>query len=146
MSATAPDPSEQVLWEGTPSQWQNLGWWLACLLLLPIPIALWKGLATRCTRYTLTDQRLKLREGVLNRQTRDTELYRIKDTRLEQSLLQRLVGIGNVVLSSSDVDMPVLAVNHIADAETVREQIRRSVERARERKGVREMDLGRDQH
>jgi len=36
-------PDETVLGEGSPSQWQNFGWFLACLLVLPIPLAFWKG-------------------------------------------------------------------------------------------------------
>ena len=64
---------EQVQWVGHPSQWKNVGWFAACLLLLPIPFALWKWLETRNTVYTLTDQRLKFTRGVLTRTTEDLE-------------------------------------------------------------------------
>ena len=36
--------SERIEWTGTPSQWQNLGWFLSCLLLVPIPWAIWRWL------------------------------------------------------------------------------------------------------
>ena len=80
------NPSEHEVWQGAPSQWQNLGWWLSCALILPIPYALWRWLVVRNTRYVLTDQRLKSSRGVFNRVTDDLELYRIKDTRFEQSV------------------------------------------------------------
>lgn len=135
---------ERTVWRGTPSQWGNILWFLACLLLIPIPFALWRWLDTRSTVYTLTDQRLTLRSGVLSRSTDDIELYRIKDTRLEQGVLQRLVGLGTIVLVTSDTSMPTLLLPNIAGAEAVREQIRLHVERRRDAKGVREMDLGRE--
>ena len=42
---------EQIQWTGHPSQWQNLGWFVLCLLLIPIPFAWWKWLETRNTVY-----------------------------------------------------------------------------------------------
>ena len=66
---------ERIEWTGHPSQWQNLGWFLLCLLLIPIPFALWKWLETRSTVYTLTDQRLKFTRGVFSKTTEDLELF-----------------------------------------------------------------------
>lgn len=42
---------ETIVWTGHPSQWQNIGWFIACLLLVPIPFALWKWLETRDTKF-----------------------------------------------------------------------------------------------
>ena len=70
---------ERTEWTGTPSQMQNLGWFIACLLLIPIPWAIWRWMVTRNTVYTLTDQRLSIRRGVFNRVTEDLELYRVRE-------------------------------------------------------------------
>ena len=43
---------ERIEWTGTPSQMQNLGWFIACLLLVPIPWALWRWLVTRNTAHS----------------------------------------------------------------------------------------------
>jgi len=137
-----PSAPETEAWSGTPSQWQNLGWWIACVLIVPIPWAIWRWLVTRNTRYALTDQRLKTTRGVLNRVTDDLELYRVKDTHFQQSFWQRLVGIGDIVLSTSDATTPTLVLGDIRQAESVRERIRALVERRRDAKRVRELDLG----
>jgi uncharacterized membrane protein YdbT with pleckstrin-like domain len=134
--------SEREVWRGTPSQWQNLGWWIACVLILPIPLALWRWLVVRNTRYVLTDQRLKSTHGVLNRVTDDLELYRIKDTRFEQSFWQRLVGIGDIELSTSDATTPLVRIANLKDADRVRDTLRGLVEKRRDAKRVRELDLG----
>ena len=137
------DPqSEREVWRGAPSQWQNLGWWLACVLVLPIPFALWRWLVVRNMRYVLTDQRLKSTHGVFNRVTDDLELYRIKDTRFEQSFWQRMVGIGDIELSTSDATTPLVRLANIGNADAVRDTLRGLVEKRRDAKRVRELDFG----
>lgn len=131
---------EQVVWTGHPSQWQNLGWFLLCLLLIPIPIAIWKWLETRNTIYTLTDQRLKFTRGVFSKTTEDLELYRVRDTKFQQSFFERLVGLGEIELFTTDETSPTIRLPYIAHAEAVREQIRGLVEARRDAKRVRYLD------
>lgn len=134
--------TERIEWSGTPSQWQNWLPWLSCVLVITLPWAIWRWLVTRNTRYTLTDQRLKSTRGVFTRVTDDLELYRVKDTRFEQGFWQRVVGIGDIVLSTSDATTPTVVLADIRDADTVRETLRRLVEIRRDAKRVRELDLG----
>jgi uncharacterized membrane protein YdbT with pleckstrin-like domain len=134
--------AEQAVWSGCPSQWQNLWAWAACILLVPIPWAVWRALVTRSTRYELTTQRLKTTRGVFNRVTDDIELYRVKDTHFQQTFWQRMVGIGDIVLSTSDTSTPVVTLADIHDAEGVRERVRGLVEQRRDAKRVRELDVG----
>ena len=131
---------EQVVWVGRPSQWRNFGWFLSCLLLIPIPWAIWKWLETRNTVYTLTDQRLKFTRGVLSKTTEDLELYRVRDTKFQQSFWERMVGLGEIELYTTDETSPVIHLPFIKDAEAVREKIRGLVEARRDAKRVRYLD------
>lgn len=133
---------EREVWRGGPSQWQNLGWFISCILLLPIPFALWKWLETRSHRYVLTDQRLQLSRGILNRVTEDLELYRVRDTRLEQPFWQRMLGLGEVVLFTTDASTPEIHLPWLPDAAGVRENLRKLVEARREAKHVRTLETG----
>jgi len=54
------------------------------------------------TRYTLTDERLKITSGLLTKKVDEIELFRIKDTKVTQTFLNRLVGIGTISVISSD--------------------------------------------
>ena len=135
---------ERIEWSGRPSQWQNLWWFLSCLLLLPIPWALWRWLDTRSHVHTLTDQRLKYRHGVFTKVTEDLELYRVRDTRLQQRLWQRLLGRGDVILYTTDASTPEYALRWLPDAEALREKIRHLVEARREAKQVRTFETGDD--
>ena len=133
---------ETIQWQGRPSQWQNFWWWVSCVLLLPIPWALWRAAVVHNTVYTLTDQRLKFTRGVLTKVTDDLELYRVKDTHFQQTFWQRMVGIGDIVLSTSDTTTPTVVLADIRDAEGVRERVRALVEQRRDAKRVRELDVG----
>lgn len=131
---------ERIEWTGHPSQWQNLGWFLLCLLLIPIPFALWKWLETRSIVYTLTDQRLKFTRGVFSKTTEDLELYRVRDTKFEQGFFERLVGLGTLQLFSTDETSPTIRLPYIKNAESVREKVRGLVEARRDAKRVRYLD------
>ena len=138
MSATA----ERVEWAGTPSQWQNAGWFLSCLLLIPIPWAIWRWLVVRNTVFTLTTERLRIRRGVFNRTTEDLELYRVRDTRLEQTFFERLFGLGEVILYTTDASTPEVHIAWLKDAELLRETVRRFAEERRDAKRVRTFETG----
>ncbi len=136
--------TERIIWTGRESQWQNLGWFISCLLLIPIPWALWRWLETRCQVYVLTDQRLTTTHGVLTKVTDDLELYRVRDTRTRQGIWQRVLGRGDVVLTTTDASTPQVALRWMENAEGLREQVRALVEARREAKQVRTLETDDD--
>jgi uncharacterized membrane protein YdbT with pleckstrin-like domain len=138
---------ENIIWVGRPSQLTNFKYFLLCLLIVPIPYAIWKWLEVRCIQYELTTQRLRFSQGVFTRKTDEIELYRIKDTALVEPFWERMFSLGNVVLITSDRSTPELILVAIAHAAEVREKIRAQVEVVRTSKGVREVDFETgDQH
>lgn len=136
-----PAGPEEVVWSGTPSQWLNFWWYLSCVILIPIPIAIWKFIELRSTAFTLTSQRIKLESGVLSKTYDQVELYRVKDTILTRTLLQRMLGLGSIKMLTSDPSQPELVFPSIQDSENIREMIRQNVERMRRLRGVRELDV-----
>lgn len=133
--------NESAVWEGRPSQWTNFWWFLSCILVLPIPVAIYKWLALRCTSFTLTTQRLRLSTGILTKRFDDLELYRVKDLTMEQPIVQRILGLGTIRMLTSDATTPTLALNAVADPMAVRDAMREAVERCRRERGVRELDV-----
>ena len=43
--------AEETVWTGTSSQYKNLGIYLLCILILPIPYAFWKWLTLKSHVY-----------------------------------------------------------------------------------------------
>ncbi len=130
------DPTqEQLVWSGSPSQWTNV--WpivigvLFAWLIVPAVWAAWCILVVRCTRYEISTQRLRMLSGVFSKRTDEVELYRVRDTTLLQSFIQRLVGVGSIVVISSDATEAEAVLRSVREPIRVREFLRASVERRR---------------
>jgi hypothetical protein len=135
---------ENVIWQGTPGQIKNIGYFLACLLtswlIVPIALAGWRWLSTRMLRYELTSERLHVSGGVLNRHTDEVELYRIKDYIVDEPFLLRVCGRGNLMLPTSDRSDSIVRLIAVRQPQDVCNLIRDAVERCRVAKGTREID------
>ena len=97
---------------------------------------------TRTTLYELTTQRLKVTRGILNRRLDELELFRVKDYVMDQPLFLRLAGVGQITLVTSDATTHRIILRAIADVQAVRETLRTAVQSERDRKRVREIDVG----
>ena len=140
------EETETVLWEGNPSQWSNFPVFLVCgllcFLVIPLFIAFWRWLETKCFIYRVTSERIVTRRGVFSKRTEEVELYRVKDATLIEPFWLRMVSLGHIDLTTSDRTTPYVRLRAIPNASALREQLRKSVERQRSLKGVRETDLG----
>lgn len=136
---------EVVIWEARPSPLDQLPTLVVCglfiWLIVPGFVAAWRILELITTKYTLTSERLSIATGVLSRRIDEIELYRVKDTRLEIPIQLRVFGLAHVLLFTSDETHRIVHLRAIADAEGIRNQIRGLVEKRRELKGVRELDV-----
>ena len=64
------------------------------------------------------------------------ELFRIKDVKMQQNVIQRLWGIGDITVISSDETSPILEINGVRDPENVKETLRAAYREARKSEGV----------
>ena len=138
--------SEEVIWEGHPSYWLYSGkWTLAAILILAFGIGiiygLWLRFYIRSCHYRLTNQRLIWTRGILNRQTDQTELYRVRDVSVSEPLSLRPMGVGHVLVLSSDASTPIERLDGIKDPQHVAELLRSAVEQVRLRRGIRALDV-----
>lgn len=138
------DPDEKIIWIGKSSQLIHVVAYtfcfLFCWLLFPLVIAYIIYLQTKHTIYVITDQRLRIYSGILVKRIDDVELYRIKDTTFIQPFILGRFGFSNIQLITSDASWPNEMIPGIANGRMLREKIRKIVETAREKKGVREVD------
>jgi uncharacterized membrane protein YdbT with pleckstrin-like domain len=119
------------------------GAWPLVLTGLAVLIVLWKWIQNMAAKYEITPERLIVRRGIIFKSIDEIELYRIKDVRMDFSLLNQWAGIGTICLSSSDETTRVgdLVMRHVEKAQERRETLRRLVDAARQRRGVREIDM-----
>ncbi len=115
--------------------------WLAALVVLPLAYAGWCWLSLASRVYEITTERIKVTTGLVSKRTDDLELYRVKDTVLEEPALLRLAGAGNIVLSTNDTTTPTLVLEGITGAKELREELRKHIEACRDRKRTRLTEL-----
>ena len=91
----------------------------------------------------ITDQRVTEEIGVFSKVIDEAELYRIKDIRLAQPFIFRLLGLSTIVMVTSDVSDSMITIPCINsnDAKILREELRTAVEARRNEKGIREIDV-----
>ena len=75
-------------------------------------------------RYRLTSQRLFVETGIFSCRKDELELLRVDDVNVTQNLLERIFGVGNVVIHSTDASNPELTVAGIDDPDTLKEHVR----------------------
>jgi len=156
--AQEPGPEEDV-WQGRPSGWGVSGRMTAVLLaaiaciviaflvggkwiwLLPAAVvvigAVWivVGLVKLKYghKYRVSNQRLFAEIGVFSKKFDEVELIRVDDVVVEQSLLQRIVRIGDVWVLSGDPTHPKLTIRGVSNPQEVKEAIREHARRMRRR-------------
>ena len=157
------NPEESLVWKGSPSQWTNFGVYLLCILItagivagyfmttigpavfygLALPVilgfAFWLG--TRTHVYQITSERVLETTGFLSRRTSEIELYRVRDYDVTEPFWLRLVGCGNITLSSADKSSPELLLRAVPRAAELKDKIRTHTEAMRQRRGVRDIEI-----
>ncbi len=140
---------EQVIFEGHPSWRAILGFYLKGLLvavgvglivalgtrlagddvegglvfgvvLVVLTLTVLIGFLKRIsTTYTISDRRLHIKRGIISREVQETRLERVQNVNYNQTLFQRLVGVGDVdfdTAGSGDYDF---SFDGVADPEEV---------------------------
>lgn len=90
------------------------------------------------TVYTLTDQELSIKTGVLNQKFNLIKLFRIVDISVERTFLQRLFGMSTLVLNTHDSSSGdgVVKLINIIDGFGVREIMQGAVDDSRQMNGM----------
>ena len=130
-------------WRWLLGSFAGWGTLLLCLVGVGLVIVAWRWLTDIAVSYELTDQRLIIRRGIVNKTTDEIELYRIKDTTIAYSIVNQLTDIGTIAIRSSDATTSGgdLVLRDIPEGRHVREEIRRLTDAARQLRRVREVDI-----
>lgn len=125
---------------GTLAGWGTL---LLCLIGVGLIIILVKWIANLATTYEVTEDRLILHKGIFVKSIDEIELYRIKDVRIDFSLINQWADIGTITIASSDETTRAgpLVIRDVDQARARRERLRELVNAARRERGVREIDM-----
>ena len=94
------------------------------------------GLPISFTKYKLTEEKLIIDTGFLSRNQEEVRLYRITDFSVKQNLFQRIFGVGNIHISSSDNTQGEFIIYEVKKPYDVKDILSDMVEKVREKKGI----------
>lgn len=81
----------------------NIPWWffvLAGLSLLLVPA--YFQLKRNIVRYTLTDSKIEISEGLISTRTRNVPLRTIQDVSVSSTIFQRMLGFGDLIIENAN--------------------------------------------
>ncbi len=96
----------------------------------------WCGLPWSFTVYSYDEERLFIKSGVFSIREDEVRFYRILDISLKRSFLQRIFGMGTIVIDSSDKTMKCFEIKNIKNSKETKEQLSQLVEEERQRKRI----------
>ncbi|HMD71906.1 MAG TPA: PH domain-containing protein [Bryobacteraceae bacterium] len=97
----------------------------AWLMALPPLVLLWpleRWVRRQSRKATVSGERLRYECGVLSKTTRNIQLSKLQDARVEQRLLQRLVGVGDLSLETAG-EASRLTIPNVDDPQALADEI-----------------------
>lgn len=86
--------------------------------------------------YRIDSVRIEVERGFVRRHIDNLELWRVKDIQYRQGLSQRMLGVADVVLHTSDSTNPLVVLEHVHDARALYDSLRDAVDAARRARAV----------
>ena len=98
---------------------------LLALAFIPAVFAVVMAIArNRTTHYRVTSQRIVIESGLFSRSLEEIDMRSVDDIEFRQSLLERIFGIGEIVVVSTDKVAPRRTLHGIHNPRNTRELIR----------------------
>ena len=166
----AADDSEQVYFEGSPLLRAELGhvsvyvlvaivvaaipfllklwwagerWWMYPLfIVIGLGIIGWPIMMVRTVRFRVSNYRIDFERGLLSKHIDTLELWHVEDIRFDQSLLDRMLNVGNITILSHDDTTPKLIMNGLPNPRPLFEALKQRVIAVKRQRGVIKMDTG----
>ena len=120
-----------------PPYWVNIPLVLVGLVFLVIP-----SLMVRMRRYRISNYRIDFERGLLSRNIDTLELWHVEDISFHQSLLDRILNVGDITVISHDDTTPKLVLQGLPNARPLFDSLKQRIIAVKRQRGVIKMDTG----
>ena len=111
-----------TLWSAAVGAW---------VMVVPLVFLAWpavRALRRRLTKTTITGDRLRYETGVASKSTRNIQLSKIQDVRVDQRLLQRVFSVGDLSIETAG-EASRLTIHNVDDPQGLADEIMNRVQR-----------------
>lgn len=100
----------------------NRAWWMLVFPALILICSAYLQIKRRFTVMTITGDKLRYETGVFSKSTRNIVVTKVQDVRVEQTLSQRIFGVGSLSIETAG-ESSRLTINCIDHPQAVADQI-----------------------
>jgi len=104
----------------------SVPWWISMLIGIAPLLAgfLHTWLVQISTEYRIFEDSLEVESGIISRRIENIQLFRVRDLGFQQSVIGRLLNVGNIAVSSTDQSTPHLVLQGIDEPREMYETLR----------------------
>ena len=107
-------PREEPPWLRQP--------WLPAIAALALLVPIRRHIRRLSVKMTITGDKLRYEEGLLSKTTRNVQLSKIQDVRVDQSIGQRILGVGDISIETSG-ESSRLEMDNLDRPQTIADEI-----------------------
>jgi len=103
------------------NEWRDKPW----IMAVPAVLLIWpirRHIAQRFTKATIAGDKLRYEVGALGKTTRNISLPKVQDARVDQSVIQRMFGVGNLAIETAG-EASRLTIRNVDRPQQVAEEI-----------------------
>jgi Bacterial PH domain len=115
--------------------------WAVCILIglcLPVVPAIW----AKTIRYRISNYRIDYERGLFSKDIDTLELWHVEDLHFHQSLLDRVLDVGSIYVTSKDETLPELTLRGLPNPRPIYETLKQRVIAVKRSRGVIKVDPG----
>lgn len=75
--------------------------WLPAIAVIALMVPIRRHIRRQAVKVTISGDKLRYDLGLLGKTTRNIQLSKVQDVRVDQSLAQRILGVGNISIETS---------------------------------------------
>jgi membrane protein YdbS with pleckstrin-like domain len=129
-----------VIYEGCPS-WKAWFWsyLLAGVLSIALVGLIWMGILNmrrKSRRYRITSRTIDYEVGVFSKRVETLQLWRVHDLDFRQTFLQRLLGVADIHVFTTDVTDPELHIRGLPASREIFDRLKDACDLARQQRVV----------
>ena len=111
--------------------WLGVTCWLLALIILVLPMLL-----VRKNQYRISNYRIDYEQGLLSKRIDTIELWHVDDVQMNQTITDRIFGVGTITIHSNDATSPVLPLRSIPEPRKLLDVIKQRIIAVKRQRGV----------